>query len=118
MTARRIALLLTAGASVERTATALKLADRLLARGHRVMVFAHEEAATLAAGVGEVSAAVAALLRRGVHGGTLDWVVDSGAARRMGVLDRQPPGVIPGDHADLWAFVRDAEVVLGTGEER
>jgi hypothetical protein len=115
--ARRIALVLTGGVCVERTATALKLADRLLSRGLRVAVFAHEDATTLTAGTGEVPDAVTALLRRGVHGGTLDWVVDAAAARRLGVADRQVPGVVLGDHADLWAFVRDADVVLSTGGE-
>lgn len=115
--ARTVALVLTRAGTSERTATALKLAARILARGHRVTVFAHAEAANLAAGSGEVVDAVAALLRRGVHGGTLDWVVDAAAAERLGVTGRVAPGVVPGDHADLWAFVRDADIVLGPGGE-
>jgi hypothetical protein len=31
------------------------------------------------------------------------------------VADRLAPGVVSGDHADLWAFVRDSDIVLGTG---
>jgi len=113
--ARSVALLLNDGRVTERTLTALKLAERILARGHRVSVFAHDTAAALSAGTGEVPAAVAALLRRGVHGGTLDWVVEADAAVAMGVADRQAPGVVPGDHADLWGFVRAADLVLSVG---
>jgi sulfur relay (sulfurtransferase) complex TusBCD TusD component (DsrE family) len=112
---RRFAVVLASGASSERTGTAVRLAERLLARGHRVAVFAHENAVALTAGDDEVARAVAALLRRGVHGGTLDWVVDEQAARRLGVADGQAAGVVPGDHADMWAFVREADVVLSAG---
>ena len=112
---RTIALHLTEGDWSEPTATALRLADRLLARGHRVTVFADDAAAGLAAGAGEVPAAIAALLHRGAHGGTLHWVVDRNAADRLGVTSSLAPGVIPGDLADLWAFVRDADVVLSPG---
>lgn len=115
MSRRTIALHLTGGTWSEPTATALRLADRLLARGHRVTVFAGDAAAGLAAGSGDVADAVAALLHRGAHGGTLHWVVDRAAAQRQGVEDSLVPGVIPGDLADLWAFVRDADVVLSPG---
>ncbi|MGH8910647.1 MAG: DsrE family protein [Egibacteraceae bacterium] len=115
MTARRVALILNDGGQNERAATALRLAERILARGHRVTVFAHDEAATLSAGTGELALAVAALLRRGVHGGTLDWVVEADAAQALGVARDQAPGVVPGDHADLWAFVREADLVLSVG---
>jgi enoyl-CoA hydratase/carnithine racemase len=113
-----VALLLTGGPDSEQVATALGLAERLLARGRRVTVFAHDEAARLAAGRGPLAEAVTALLRRGVHGATLDWVVQEGAGQRLGVTDCQAPGVIPGDHADLWAFVREADLVLAAGGER
>lgn len=106
---------LTDGSLSETTATALRLADRLLARGHRVTVFASDAAAGLAAGRGEVPNAIAALLHRGVHGGTLHWVVDRPSAERLGVVDNLAPGVVPGGHADLWAFVRDADAVLSPG---
>ena len=112
---RTIAVHLTDGAWSEPTATALRLADRLLARGHRVTVFAGDDAAGLAAGDGPVSDAVTSLLRRGAHGGTLHWVVDAAASRRLGVAESLVPGVVPGDLADLWAFVRDADVVLSPG---
>ena len=113
--ARRIALVLTDGPADERTLTAMRLAERLLARGIRVTVFAHGGAATLAAGEGDVARAVTRLLRRGVHGATLDWVVDGGAARDLGVETHQASGVVHGDHADLWAFVREADLVLSVG---
>lgn len=115
MTVRRVALILNDSAQSERVTTALRLAERILARGVRVTVFAHDEAATLSAGTGELAAAVAALLHRGVHGGTLDWVVEADAAEAFGVAGDQAPGVVPGDHADLWAFVREADLVLSLG---
>lgn len=115
MSRRTIAFHLTDGDWSEPTATALRLADRLLARGHRVTIFAGEAAAGLAAGSGDASQAIASLIHRGTHGGTLHWVVDRDAAARLGVSDSLVPGVIPGGLADLWAFVRDADVVLSPG---
>lgn len=110
-----VALLLTHGARDEPTATALRLAERLLARGRRVTVFAHEDAVTLTARGSDAADAVTALLRAGVHGGTLDWVIDAEAAKRLGCADDQVSGVVHGDHADLWTFVREADVVLSPG---
>lgn len=115
MTARRAALVITRGPVTEQTLTALRLVERLLVRGTRVTVFAHGDAAALSAGDEAVAEAIAALIRRGVHGATLDWVVDAASARDAGVADRQVPGVVPGDHADLWAFVREAGLVLSAG---
>ena len=115
---KTIALHLTDPSLSETNATALQLAERLLARGHRVTVFAGEDAATLAAGGGTLSRAAAALIRRGAHGGTLDWVVDAEGANTRGVAGALAPGVIPGDLADLWTFVRDADVVLSPGGGR
>jgi len=115
---RTVALHLTDGTPSETTATAVRLAERLLARGHRVTVFAESGAATLAAGDGAVPRAIAALLRRGAHGGTLHWVTDAQAAADRGVRASLVPGVLPGDLADLWAFVRDADVVLSPGGGR
>ncbi|HUH07544.1 MAG TPA: hypothetical protein VML96_07015, partial [Egibacteraceae bacterium] len=63
-----VTFVLNSGPAAESTATAIKLAERILARGHRVAVFAHDEAATLTAGKGETAQAIAALIRRGVHG--------------------------------------------------
>jgi sulfur relay (sulfurtransferase) complex TusBCD TusD component (DsrE family) len=115
---KTIAVHLTDGAPSEGTATAVQLAERLLARGHRVTVFAGQQAAALAAGQGPVPDAIAALLRRGAHGGTLHWVTDASAAADRGVSDALVPGVLPGDLADLWSFVRDADVVLSPGGGR
>jgi sulfur relay (sulfurtransferase) complex TusBCD TusD component (DsrE family) len=112
---RQVALVLSGSVGGEQAGTALKLAERLLARGHRVTVYAHEEAVALSAGAGESAQAVRALLRRGVHGGTLDWVVDGEASARLGVDERQAAGVVPGDASDLWAFVRCADIVLSPG---
>jgi sulfur relay (sulfurtransferase) complex TusBCD TusD component (DsrE family) len=112
---RHVALVVTSAVAGERGATALELAERLLARGHRVSVFAHGPGVGLTAGADDHAAAAAGLLRRGVHGGTLDWVVDEQAAARLGVQHTQAAGVIPGDHSDLWAFVRAADVVLSVG---
>lgn len=115
---RRIALVLAGPGHGEQAGTALKLAERLLSRGHRVSVFAHDGATALSAGASETATVVAALLRRGVHGGTLDWVVDAEAAQREGTDRAQAPGVVPGDASDLWAFVREADVVLSVGGGR
>lgn len=115
MVTRRIALVLTAGARSETTPTALRLVERLQGRDHRLVVFAHGDAVALSVAGGEFAEVVAALLRRGVHGGTLDWVVDATAQRRLGGEVHHVPGVVPGDPADMWAFVREADVVLAPG---
>ncbi|MDQ3537844.1 MAG: hypothetical protein M3415_03455 [Actinomycetota bacterium] len=115
MSRRTIALVLTEDGAAESTATALQLVECLMLRGHRVTVYAAEAAAGLTTGDTEITSAVAGLLRRGVHGGNLDWVVDEEAARRLGVEDRYVPGVVPGSPSDLWAFVRAADVVLSPG---
>jgi diaminopimelate epimerase len=109
--AKTATLVLSGEAGSETTLTALQLAERLTARGVRVTIYARDVAATVAAGSGELADAVGRLLRRGVHGATLDWVVDAGAAARFGV-EHQVAGVIPGSCSDLWAFVRDADVIL------
>lgn len=115
MVVRRIGVVLNSGGASESTATALALVERLLAGGHRVSVFAHDEAVTLSAGSGESARIIEALLRRGVHGAALDWVVERPAAEALGVCERQVPGVVTGDHGDLWAIVRAADVVLTPG---
>ena len=118
MSRKTIAVHLTDDTPSESTATAIQLAERLLARGPRVTVFAGQGAGALAAGEGAVRDAIAALLRRGAHGGTLHWVTDAAAAAERGVGGALVPGVLPGDLADLWAFVRDADVVLSPGGGR
>lgn len=104
------------GGTSETTATALALADRLLTRGHRVAVFAHDEAAELTVHGAPAAPVVAALVRRGLHAGTLDWVVEGEPDLEGGPRHHRPwrqvAGVAPGDHADLWALVRAADVVL------
>ena len=112
---RRVALVLTGAPADERSLTALRLAERLLARGSRVTVFAHGAAAGLSSGDTDSARAIGALLRRGVHGATLDWVVDAAASDELGSGAAQASGVVRGDHADLWAFVREADLVLSVG---
>jgi sulfur relay (sulfurtransferase) complex TusBCD TusD component (DsrE family) len=112
---KRIAFVLNTGAASEATGTALQLMERLLALGHRVSVFAHDDAVTLSAGDSEPASAIATLLRRGVHGPAFDWVVERAAAEALGIEGRQAPGVVHGDHADLWAIVRAADIVLTPG---
>lgn len=108
---RTVTLVLSSATSSAAASTALQLADRLLARGHRVTIFAHGDAVDLALAAGPAAGAIAALLRRGVHGATLDWVVEGGAAGGRRLVD----GVVVGDDADLWRFVREADVVLAPG---
>jgi hypothetical protein len=115
---RRAALVLTGGPVTEQTVTALRLAEQLLSRGTRVTVFAHGEAASVGAGSDELAVAVRALLRRGVHGATLDWVVDAETVTRAGLGGQLVPGVVQGDHADLWAFISEADLVLSVGGGR
>ena len=108
---RAVTVVLSSATSSSAAATALQLADRLLAAEHRVMVFAHGTAVDLALDSGPIADAVRALLHRGVHGATLDWVVEAGAAGGRRMVD----GVVAGDDADLWRFVREADVVLAPG---
>jgi hypothetical protein len=108
---RSIAVVLSSATSASAAATALQLADQLLTRGHRVMIFSHGSAVSLALADSPIADAVAALLRRGVHGGTLDWVAEDAAVDGRALVD----GIISGDDADLWSFVRDADVVLAPG---
>jgi hypothetical protein len=108
---RVIAVVLSSATSAAAATTALQLADHLLSRGHRVMIFSHGSAANLALAGSPIAGAVAALLRRGVHGGTLDWVAEAAAVDGRSLVD----GIIAGDGADLWSFVRDADVVLAPG---
>lgn len=106
-----MAVLLSSATSPATAATALQLADHLLTRGHRVTIFAHGSAAELALSNSPIAGAVAALLRRGVHGGTLDWMAEARVVDGRTMVD----GVMAGDDADLWSFVRDADVVLAPG---
>lgn len=108
---RTVTVVLSSATSSSAAATALQLADHLLTAGHRVMVFAHGTAVDLALDSAPIADAVRALLHRGVHGATLDWVVEAGAAGGRRMVD----GVIAGDDADLWRFVREADVVLAPG---
>lgn len=110
---KTVAMVLTSATGSAAAATALQLADRLLERGHRVTVFAHGSAAELVLAGSAVAPTIAALLRRGVHGGTLDWVVHHAAVPNG--RERLVAGVIDGDDADLWSFIRDADVVLSPG---
>lgn len=108
---RTVAVVLSSATSATAAATALQLADHLLARGHRVVIFSHGSAAELALSGSPIAGAVAALLRRGVHGGTLDWVAEAAAVDGRRLVD----GIIAGDDADLWSFIRGADVVLAPG---
>lgn len=107
-----LTLVLGTGPQDGATIAALRLADRAVDRGHRVAIYAYGDGVRVAAEGAATCEHVAALLRRGVHGGLVSWVVD-----RTGVASchatRQVPGVVEGDGGDLWRFVRDAEVALG-----
>lgn len=109
------ALVLNAGSANEQTITALGLVERLVERGVTVRVFAHDEAAVLSAGTHPVAKAVEGLIRKGVLGGPLQWIVETDASVALGVDGRQATGVIEGDHAELWGVVRDADLVLSVG---
>lgn len=112
-----VTLVLTDGPDARRTATALALASALQGRGHRVAVYAGDEGVRITARGSSRYDEAATLIRRGVHGGTLDWVIDAQAADALGVGDRQAPGVLPGGPADLWGFVEAADSVLKPRQE-
>ena len=108
---RTVAVVLSSATSSAAASTALQVSDRLQRNGHRVMIFAHGTAANLALAGSPIAGAVASMLRRGVHGGTLDWVAETSAVDGRPLVD----GIIAGDDADLWSFVREADVVLAPG---
>lgn len=112
---RTCALILNQAGATEQTTTALALVQRLVERGVAVRVFAHDEASVLSAGTHPVSRAIEGLIRMGMHGGPVTWVTEADAAAALGVAADQVPGVLEGDHADLWGIVRDADLVLSVG---
>ena len=112
---RSCALVLNQASVTEQTTTALALVERLVDRGVAVRVFAHDEAAVLSAGTHPIAAAIAGLVRMGIHGGPVTWVTEADAAEALGVATTQVPGVLEGDHADLWSIVREADLVLSVG---
>lgn len=112
---RSAALVLNQAGATEQTITALALVERLVERGVAVRVFTHDEAAVLSAGTHPVAAAVAGLIRQGIHGGPVTWVTEGDASQALGVAASQAPGVIEGDHADLWGIIREADLVLSVG---
>jgi hypothetical protein len=91
------------------TVAALRLADAAIERGHRVAVYAYGDGVRVGGADCATGTHVQALLRRGVHGGRLSWVVDDRDPRTA----EQVPGVVRGDASDLWHLVRDGDVVLG-----
>lgn len=109
---RTVTLVLGTGPSDGASVAALRLAEEAMTRGHRVAVYTYADGA-LTGAVGATSAPhVAALVKRGVHGGLLSWVVDGDSVRERAATP-QVAGVVTGDGGDLWRFVRDADVVLG-----
>lgn len=112
---RSAALILNQAGATEQTITALALVERLVERGVTVRIFAHDEAAVLSAGTHPVAKAISGLIRQGIHGGPLTWVNEADASAALGVAADQAPGVLEGDHADLWSIIRDADLVLSVG---
>lgn len=111
-TGRTLTLALGTGPSDGATVAALQLVEHAVARGHRVAVYAYGDGVRTGAEGSTAAAHVEALLRQGVHGGLLSWVVDRDDLR-AGAAAHQVPGVIDGDGGDLWRFVREGDVVLG-----
>jgi len=105
-TGRTLALVLGSGPGEGATVAALRLAEHVVGRGHRVAVFAYGAGAGTAAAGSPSAPLVEGLIRAGVHGGLVSWVADRDAPAQV-------PGAVHGDGADLWRFVRDADVVLG-----
>jgi hypothetical protein len=94
------------------TVAALRLAEAAVERGHRVAVYAYGDAVRVSACGSATADHVAGLLREGLHGGGVAWVVDRGSVATCGA-DRQVAGVLDGDPGDLWRFVRESDVALG-----
>lgn len=111
-TGRTLALVLGTAPQDGATVAALKLAEQAVARGHRVAVYAYGDGVRVAAEGSVTGEHAAALLRRGVHGGLVSWVVDRAGSERCPVA-QQVSGVVAGDGGDLWRFVEDADVALG-----
>ncbi len=105
-------LALSTGPTDGATIAALRLADRAVARGSRVSVYAYGEGVRVGAEGSATADHVRALVREGVHGGRVSWVVDRQALSTCAARN-QVPGVVDGDGGDLWRFVRDADVALG-----
>lgn len=111
--ARTLHLAIGTGPQDGATVAALRLAARAVERGDHVTVYAYGEGVRVAADDTPTGQLADALLRAGLHGGQVRWVVDRDAARATCSTTRQVPGVFEGDGGDLWRFVRDADVVLG-----
>lgn len=111
-TGRSLALVLGTAPQDGATIAALKLAEEAVARGHRVAVYAYGEGVRVGAHGAATGPHVAALLRRGVHGGLVSWVTDRAGAETC-AAGRHVPGTVEGDGGDLWRFVCEADVALG-----
>ncbi len=109
---RSLHLAISTGPTDGATIAALRVADRAVARGSRVSVYAYAEGVRVAAEGSPTAEHVRALLREGVHGGRVSWVVDRQALSTCAAR-RQVQGVVEGDGGDQWRFVRDADVALG-----
>lgn len=111
-TPKSLHLSLSTGPSDGATIAALRLADRAVARGSRVSVYAFGEGVRVGAEGSPTAAHVRSLLREGVHGGLVSWVVDRQALSTCAARS-QVPGVVEGDGGDLWRFVRESDVAVG-----
>jgi ATP:corrinoid adenosyltransferase len=111
-TGESLGLVLGTGPGDGATVAALRLAEQAVARGHRVAVYAYGDGVRASAEGSSSAPHVAALLREGVHGGLVSWVVDREDFGDC-AAERQTAGVVDGDGGDLWRFARDTEVTLG-----
>ncbi len=109
---RTLTMVLGTGPGDGATVAALRLAEEAVSRGHRVAVYAYGDGARTGAEGSTLAAQVSALIRAGLHGGQVSWVVDH-EDFRASAAQRQVPGVVDGDGGDLWRFVREADAVLG-----
>lgn len=111
-TGRTLGLVLGTDPQDGATIAALRLAEEAVDRGHRVAVYAYGDGARVGAEGSPTAPIVAALLRRGVHGGLVSWVTDRATAGSCSA-GRPVEGVVTGDGGDLWRFVRESDVALG-----
>lgn len=109
---RTLALVLGTGPQDGATVAALRLAEHAVARGHRVAVYAYGDGIRTGAEGSTTAPYVEGLVRQGVHGGLVTWVVDHAGLEQC-AAQRQVDGAVRGDGGDLWRFVVDADVALG-----
>ncbi len=114
----------------EAPTTVLRLAEKLLERGHHVNIWGFEEAVTLTnanqkdhsepPGLHEVAGKqhtyvgkfVDGIIRAGLHSGALKWVSCILCVQERGVDANQMGGVVIGTFGDFWKFAHNSDRLI------